>query len=243
MTSHPLSREIEETLKANIKGEILFDTFSRVLYSTDASNYQIEPVGVVIPRSVEDVAKTLEISSRFKVPILPRGGGTSLAGQAIGNALVLDFSKHMNRIMSIDQDCKTVTAQPGIYLEQLNNQLKKYNLMFGPDPSTSSIATIGGVVGNNATGAHSILYGMAGDNLAGAEIVLYDSTVINLSPVDESGFSEKAARKDAVGRLYKSLLSLRERYRDAIVNDFPRHWRRASGYSLPYLLKIGRAHV
>lgn len=236
MSNNSLSKEIEATLKANLECEVRFDSFIRMLYSTDASNYQIEPVGVVIPRSVEDVAKTLEISSTFKVPILPRGGGTSLAGQAIGNALVLDFSKHMNRIMSIDQDCKTVTAQPGIYLEQLNNQLKKYNLMFGPDPSTSSIATIGGVVGNNATGAHSILYGMAGDNLAGAEIVLYDSTVINLSPVDESGFSEKAARKDAVGRLYKSLLSLRERYRDAIVNDFPRHWRRASGYSLPYLL-------
>jgi FAD/FMN-containing dehydrogenase/Fe-S oxidoreductase len=236
MTGHTLSREIEATLKANIKGEVLFDAFSRVLYSTDASNYQIEPVGVVIPRSIEDVTKTIEISSNFNVPILARGGGTSLAGQAVGNALVLDFSKYLNRIISIDQDAKTVTVQPGIFLEQLNTHLKQHNLMFGPDPSTASIATVGGVVGNNATGAHSILYGMAGDNLAGAEVVLYDDTVINFSPLDESGLRAKASQQDTEGRLYKSLISLREHYHDTIRNDFPRHWRRASGYSLPYLL-------
>jgi FAD/FMN-containing dehydrogenase/Fe-S oxidoreductase len=236
MTSHPLSREIEATLKANQKGEVLFDTFTRVLYSTDASNYQIEPIGVVIPRSIDDVIKTTEIAYRHKIPILPRGGGTSLAGQAVGNALVIDFSKYLNRIIKLDEEASTVRVEPGIYLEQLNSHLKRHNIMFGPDPSTAEIATVGGVVANNATGAHSILYGMAGDNLAGAQVVLSDATVINFAPLDESGLSAKASQQDREGRLYKSLKSLREHYRDTIRNDFPKHWRRASGYSLPYLL-------
>jgi len=236
MTSHSLSREIEATLRADIKGEVLFDAFSRVLYSTDASNYQIEPVGVVIPRSIDDVIKTTEIAFAYKTPILPRGGGTSLAGQAVGNALVIDFSRYLNKFIKLDEETSTVRVEPGIYLEQLNNHLKRHNLMFGPDPSTARIATVGGVIGNNATGAHSILYGMAGDNLMGAKAVLSDATVINFSPLDESGLRAKASQQSTEGRLYKSLISLRERYRDTIRNDFPKHWRRASGYSLPYLL-------
>ncbi len=236
MTGQPLSREIEETLKSNLEGEVHFDSFSRVLYSTDASNYQIVPIGIVIPRSIDDVIKTTEIAFRYEIPILPRGGGTSLAGQAVGNALVIDFSKYLNRIKEVDKEAGTVRVEPGIYLEQLNNQLKQHNLMFGPDPATARIATMGGVVGNNATGAHSILYGMAGDNLVGAEVVLSDATVIDLGPVDEHGLSAKASRPDREGRLYNSLKSLRERYSDTIRNDFPKHWRRASGYGLPYLL-------
>jgi FAD/FMN-containing dehydrogenase/Fe-S oxidoreductase len=236
MAGNPLSREIEETLKANQKGEVLFDTFTRVLYSTDASNYQIEPIGVVIPRCIDDVIKTTEIAYKHKIPILPRGGGTSLAGQAVANALVIDFSKYLSKIIEVDEEASTVRVEPGIYLEQLNNHLRPHNLIFGPDPSTAEIATVGGVVANNATGAHSILYGMAGDHLAGAKVVLSDATVINFSPLDESRLSAKASQRDREGRLYKSLKSLRERYRDTIRNDFPKHWRRASGYSLPYLL-------
>ncbi len=236
METDLLSREIEETLKSNLEGEVRFDSFSRMLYSTDASNYQIEPIGIVIPRSIDDVIKTTEIAFRYEIPIMPRGGGTSLAGQAVGNALVIDFSKYLNRIKEVDKEAGMVRVEPGIYLEQLNNQLKQHNLMFGPDPSTARIATMGGVVGNNATGAHSILYGMAGDNLVGAEVVLSDATVIDLGPVDEHGLSAKASRPDREGRLYNSLKSLRERYFNTIQNDFPKHWRRASGYGLPYLI-------
>ncbi len=236
MASHSLSREIEATLKANQKGEVHFDTFTRILYSTDASNYQIEPIGVVIPRSIDDVIRTIEIAFRNGIPVLPRGGGTSLAGQAVANGLVIDFSKYLNKIIKVDEETSTVRVEPGIYLEQLNNHLKRHNLMFGPDPSTARIATMGGVVGNNATGAHSILYGMAGDNLVGAHVVLSDATVINLGRLDESGLSAKASRQDREGCLYKSLKALREQYHDTIRNDFPKHWRRASGYGLPYLL-------
>ncbi|MDA2919453.1 FAD-binding protein [Desulfobacterota bacterium AH_259_B03_O07] len=237
MQNDSIYRDLEETLKAKVNGEVRFDSFSRILYSTDASNYQVEPVGVVIPRSTEDVIKTIEISKQYNVSILPRGGGTSLAGQAVGHALVLDFSKYLNHMIAIDPDLKTVTVEPGIYLDQLNQHLKKHNLMFGPDPSTANVATVGGVVGNNATGAHSILFGMAGDNVEGAKIVLSDGTFIELNPLDESSFNTKSSKDNAEGRLYSDLFELRKNYCDIISNEFPKHWRRASGYSLPYILK------
>ncbi len=237
MPHDSLHRDLEATLKARLRGEVRFDLFSKVLYSTDASNYQVDPVGVVIPRTVDDVAGAIEIASRYNVAILPRGGGTSLAGQAVGHALVIDFSKYLNQVLELNLDTRTVRVQPGIYLEQLNRYLKPHNLMFGPDPATARVATIGGVMGNNATGTHSILYGMAGDNLESAWVVLSDSSSIDLSTIDEAGFSNKASTNSAEGKLYKNLLELRSRYAEVIKRDFPKHWRRASGYSLPYLLK------
>ncbi|HWP93075.1 MAG TPA: FAD-linked oxidase C-terminal domain-containing protein [Thermodesulfobacteriota bacterium] len=237
MPTDSLRRDLEVTLKTKLDGEVRFDTISRFLYSTDASNYQIEPVGVVIPRTVEDVARTVETAARYNVPILPRGGGTSLAGQAVGHALVIDFSKYLNEVLELNPETGTVRVQPGIYLEQLNRYLKRHNLMFGPDPATARVATMGGVIGNNATGTHSILYGMAGDNLKAAQVVLSDSSTIGLNAIDEVSFSNKANTNSAEGRLYKNLLELRNRYAEAIKKDFPKHWRRASGYSLPYLLK------
>ena len=137
MKGNSFHKDLEDTLKAELKAEVCFDKLSRVLYSTDASNFQIEPVGVVIPRSVEDIIGAVQIASRYDVAILPRGGGTSLAGQAVGNALVIDLSKYLNKIKSVDTESKTVCVEPGIYLEQLNRQLKEYDLMFGPDPSTA----------------------------------------------------------------------------------------------------------
>jgi len=237
MPNDPLHRDLEATLKARLDGEVRFDAISRVLYSTDASNYQIEPIGVVIPRTVEDVVRTVETAAQYNVSILPRGGGTSLAGQAVGHALVIDFSKYLNRVLELNLENRTVRVQPGIYLEQLNRYLKPHNLMFGPDPATARVATIGGVIGNNATGTHSILYGMAGDNLECAQVVLSDSSTIELSAIDEVSFSSKVNLNSAEGKLYKSLLELRTRYAETINRDFPKHWRRASGYSLPYLIK------
>ncbi len=236
MLNDSLHRELEASLKAKLTGEVRFDAFSRVLYSTDASNYEIEPVGVVIPRTVEDVARAVEIAAHYGIAVLPRGGGTSLAGQAVGCALVLDFSKNLNQLGVVDTETRTVRVQPGLYLEQLNRLLKPYGLMFGPDPASAKVATVGGVVGNNATGAHSILYGMAGDNIRAAQVVLSDGSLLELSPLDEASLSTKARQATTEGRLYRDLLELHERYGEAIGRDFPRHWRRASGYSLPYLL-------
>ena len=180
MATNSLNRELEAELKKTLEGEVRFDSLSRVLYSTDASNYQIEPVGVVIPRTVEDVIKTVETCTAYGVPILPRGGGTSLAGQAVGHAVVIDYSKYLNNIIEVDKEARIVCTEPGIYIEQLNTQLRQHGLMFGPDPSTARVATAGGAVGNNSTGAHSIIYGMAGDNVIAARVLVNGTDHVDL---------------------------------------------------------------
>ncbi len=228
--------ELESELRKAITGEVCFDTLSRTLYSTDASNYEIEPVGVVIPRTEEDAAAAVDTARKLGFAILPRGGGTSLAGQAVGEALVIDFSKYLNSVIEINPEAKTARVQPGVYIEQMNRQLGRYGLMFGPDPSTVRIATAGGVVGNNATGAHSILYGMAGDNVEAARI-LQGGNPIELRALGEDGLLARAKEGGSAGLLFKSLAALREKYSEAIKRDFPKHWRRASGYSLNYFLE------
>jgi len=231
-----LQEELEDSLRRKIEGEVRFDKLTRTLYSTDASNYEIEPVGVVIPRTEADVSAAVETALGFGAAILPRGGGTSLAGQAVGRALVIDFSKYMNGVIEINLEAKTVRVQSGIYIEQLNRRLKPSGLMFGPDPSTVRIATVGGAVGNNATGAHSILYGMSGDNVAAAKI-LRDGSPLDLHALTEAELETRAKDSGASGTLFRNLSKLREKYRGAIERDFPKHWRRASGYSLNYFLE------
>lgn len=227
LQKNSLYSDLESSLKSKLSGEVHFDQISKTLYSTDASNYQIEPVGVVIPKNDEDIAITLEIASKYNVAILPRGSGSSLAGQAVGHALIVDLSKYINQVVEVNVEEKTAQVQSGMYLEQLNSKLKQYGLMFGPDPSSAKIATIGGVVGNNATGAHSILYGMAGDNVEACKLFLNKGELAHLS----------ANRNE--NPLYEKLYSLREKYSDKIKRDFPKHWRRASGYSLNYFLDKG----
>ena len=151
MQKDELYQDLENTLKKELTGEVRFDRLSRILYSTDASNYKIEPIGLVIPKTTEDLVATVQITRRFGVPILPRGGGTSLTGQSIGHAVIIDFSKYLNKVKDIDRESMTARAEPGIYLDELNKKLGAYGLMFGPDPSSSKVATLGGVVGNNAS--------------------------------------------------------------------------------------------
>ncbi len=172
------TRSLENDLSWRVTGEVRFDQYSRMLYSTDASNYQIEPVGVVLPRTIDDVRATIELAAKYDVPILPRGGGSSLAGQTVGKALVIDTSKYLNQILEVDTASRTARVQPGIVLQQLNAKLKRHNLMFGPDPASADRATIGGIVGNNSSGSHSILYGMTADHLQAASTILSDGTEI-----------------------------------------------------------------
>ncbi|MEL7235078.1 MAG: FAD-binding oxidoreductase, partial [Chloroflexota bacterium] len=162
---HDLSRAIGDE-------QVKFDYMTRVLYSTDASNYQIMPVGVTFPRSADDVAAIHEIASKNGVPVLPRGGGSSLAGQTVGGAIVMDFSRHMRRVRSVNADEQTVMVEPGLVLGQLNASMAGMNLQFGPDPASAERATIGGCIGNNATGAHSIRYGMTADHISRLQVVL-----------------------------------------------------------------------
>ncbi len=235
---------LEAELTARIQGEVRFDAVSRMLYATDASNYQIEPIGVVIPRSNDDVIAAIEMATSHGVPILPRGGGSSLAGQAVGAALVIDMSKYLNRVLAFHPEARTVTVEPGINLDMLNRQVKAHGLMYGPDPSSSNRATIGGVVGNNSAGAHSILYGMTADHLIGARIQLADGGTVELGGDANSAASgsalelaKRAQTDDPTGRLLRKLLAFREEKREIIERDFPPHWRRATGYSLNEFLK------
>ena len=231
------ARVLEAELRARVNGEVRFDKTSRMLYSTDASNYQIEPVGVVIPKSSDDVVGAIELALSHGVPILPRGGGSSLAGQTVGAALVIDFSKYLSRVIEVDTEGRRVTVEPGINLDLLNRQLRTTGLMFGPDPSSSNRATAGGVVGNNSTGSHSILYGMTGDNVSNVRIALAEGGVVELQHWAPDDLANLANADDARGRLLNSLMEFRERNRELIARDFPPHWRRATGYSLNEFIK------
>ena len=171
---HPLSHRLAERLRKALEGEVLFDRFSRGRYATDASHYQIEPVGVVVPRSDEDVRAALEIAREEGVPLLPRGGGTSQSGQTVGRALVLDFSKYLKRIVALDAEAGTCVVEPGIVLDDLNRQLRATGLWFPVDVSTASRATIGGMAGNNSCGTRSIRYGIMRDNVLAIDAILAD---------------------------------------------------------------------
>ncbi|MFQ5875844.1 MAG: FAD-binding oxidoreductase, partial [Dehalococcoidia bacterium] len=152
-------------LKNQISGGVRFDEFSRVLYSTDASIYQMMPIGVVLPRSVDDVLALVDLAKREGMALLPRGAGTSLSGQAINHAIVVDFSKYMDRLIEVDPDEGWARVEPGIVLHALNQQVSRYGLHFAPDPTTANRSTIGGAIGNNSCGTHSILYGKTLDHV------------------------------------------------------------------------------
>lgn len=222
-------------LGAAVTGEVCFDNFTRMLYSTDASLYQIQPVGVVIPRNAADVQATVEIATRHRVPVLPRGSGSSLAGQAVGTAIILDCSKYMDKVTSIDAEAQTATTQPGISVATLNRLLGPHKLMLGPDPASADRATIGGSVGNNATGSHSILYGMMADNVLSAQTVLADGSSVRFGPLDRAALAAKARSDSLEGRIYQQLPQIIERALPEILTRWPKHWRRASGYNLDRL--------
>ncbi|HEV2073078.1 MAG TPA: FAD-binding oxidoreductase, partial [Thermomicrobiales bacterium] len=223
---------LQAELAARLQGEVRFDRVSRMLYSTDASNYQIDPVGVVVPRTMDDVIGAMDLAASHDVSILPRGGGSSLAGQAVGSALVIDTSKYLNKVLTFNPEQKTVTVEPGINLDALNRQMKQHGLMFGPDPSSANRATVGGVVGNNSAGAHSILYGMTADHVVSARVQLGTGETVDLGPGTMEDHVKRATASDSTGRLLAKLLAFREKHSELIRRDFPPHWRRATGYSL-----------
>ena len=195
---------LQDELQRRIAGEVRFDAVSRMLYSTDASNYQIDPVGVVIPATREDVLATIEIAAQHRVPLLPRGGGSSLSGQTVGAALVVDFSKVLSRVLEIDVEGGFVTVEPGINIDALNRQLKPRGVMFGPDPASANRATAGGVVGNNSTGSHSILYGMTGDNVQAVTAATVEGAVLDLGPLAPAAMAGRSSIDDAKGRPLQS---------------------------------------
>ena len=238
MTSYP--PDLAEQFRNEIEGEVRFDQYSKVLYSTDASVWRIEPIGVVIPRDAADVAAIGRIAARNKVPILPRGGATSLSGQTIGHAVQVDFAKYMRNILECNVEEQWVRLQPGVVQDQLNNYLRPMGFGFGPDTSSSSRATIGGMIGNNSAGSHSIIHGKTIDHVLELKVVLSDGSEAVLNPAADAAEIESRARADTFeGRLYRDLLHLGESYHDEILARFPKLMRRVSGYNLDELVRNG----
>src|SRR5690242_18601367 len=217
-------------LKRVIDGEVRFDKGTRALYSTDGSNYRQVPIGVVIPRHAGDVAATIELARKHGAPILGRGGGTSLAGQCCNVAVVLDFSKYMNQIIELNYQQKYARVQPGIVLDALRNAGEKHHLTFAPDPATHTHCTLGGMIGNNSCGVHSIMGGKTVDNVYELDVLTYEGVRFTARRLSEEECDRAIALDDAVARIYRGLRSLRDRYADEIRARFPRIPRCVSGY-------------
>jgi FAD/FMN-containing dehydrogenase/Fe-S oxidoreductase len=228
----PALKRLADRLTSETHAEVYFDRGTRGLYATDASLYQIEPLGVVVPRTAADVAAAVSIAAEEHVPILPRGAATSLSGQTVGSAIVIDFSKYLNRIGIVDRDAMTVTVEPGVVLDQLNAHLKPLGLMFGPDVSTSDRATIGGMIGNNSAGARSLRYGKTVDHVRSIDAILADGTAALLGPLSRTELDSTCARIDSVGRAHRVVRDQVAVHCDAIRARFPHILRRVSGYNL-----------
>jgi FAD/FMN-containing dehydrogenase/Fe-S oxidoreductase len=227
--------EIAAALRGVVGGEVRFDAYSRHLFSRDASIYAIEPVGVVFPRDADDIAAVVSTAGEFGVPVLPRGAGTSLAGQTVGKAIVMDLSRHMSKIIEVDAGRRLARVQPGVVQEQLNLAAAPSGLMFGPDTSTSNRATLGGMIGNNSAGSHSVRYGMTIDHVLALEVVLSDASRSRFGPLTDRERLRRAAAPTLDGLICRELPQLAERHREAIATGFPRFWRQSGGYRLDRL--------
>jgi len=219
-------------LKNSIGGEVLHDAYTLGMYATDASIYQVKPVVVVIPNDETDVKKAVALANQHKVSILPRGGGTSLAGQSIGKSMILDFSKHINKIIEINAAEKWVRVQPGKIRDELNAELAKHNLHFAPDPATTSRANVGGMVGNNSSGMKSILYGKTVDHVLEARVLLADGTELDLHDLSTSAYEEKELKGGREGDIYKHFKSIVKQNAEEVTKRFPKVMRRVGGYNL-----------
>ena len=236
-------RELESRLKQTIQGEVRFDSGSRALYAADASNYRQLPIGVVIPRDAADVEAALTACRELGAAILPRGAGTSLAGQCANVAVVFDYSKYMNHLGPIDPAAKLATVEPGIVLDSLRNAAERHQLTYGPDPATHNRCTLGGMIGNNSCGVHGLLAGKVADNVESLDILLYDGTRLTVgrtSPEELEAIIRAGGRK---GQIHAGLKSIRDKYADLVRQRYPRIPRRVSGYNLDELLPENGFHV
>ncbi len=247
---------LAEALRSNVRGEVRFDPASRALYATDGSNYRQVPIGVVLPHDADDVLAAISICREFGAPLLCRGGGTSLAGQCCNVAVVLDFTKYMSRILEIDPARRIARVQPGVVLDTLRNAAEKHHLTFAPDPASHDRCTIGGMIGNNSCGVHSVMAGKTDDNIEELEVVTYDGlrlkvgqgfvrdhvgtdALVRPGGPDSSGRS----RSERAAQIHASLQQIADQYADLIRQKFPPIPRRVSGYNLNYLLPENNFHI
>src|SRR5262249_49508654 len=229
--------DLERELRRVVEGDVRFDQYSRLLYSTDASMYQMEPIGVVIPRHAGDVQAVLELADREHVAVLPRGGGTSLTGQTVNRAVVMDFSRWMQNILEVNREEMWARVQPGVVQDELNAHVRPMGLLFGPDTSTSNRATIGGMLGNNSGGSHSIAYGLTIDHVLELTALLADGSRVVFGDVTPEAFRAKQRASGLEGQIYREVARIRDQHGDAIRRGYPKHWRRVCGYNLDELVK------
>jgi FAD/FMN-containing dehydrogenase/Fe-S oxidoreductase len=234
---------LAEALRAEIRGDVRFDDGSRALYATDGSNYRQVPIGVLLPRDVKDVLAAVTICRRFCAPLLCRGGGTSLAGQCCNVAVILDFSKYMADILEIDPARRIARVQPGVILDHLRNAAEKHHLTFAPDPATHDHCTLGGMIGNNSCGVHSVMAGKTDENIEALEILTYDGTRMKVGETSSDELENIIRQGGRRGEIYGQLKSIAATYGDLIRKNFPRIPRRVSGYNLNYLLPENGFHV
>ncbi|MCY4594291.1 MAG: anaerobic glycerol-3-phosphate dehydrogenase subunit C [Bryobacterales bacterium] len=235
----PYPADLARRIAKEIEGEVRFDRYSRVLYSTDASVWQIEPIGAVIPRHHGDVRSLLQVCSRHQVPVLPRGGATSLSGQTVGHAVHVDFAKYMNGILETNLEEEWVRVQPGVVQDQLGRHLRPLGYQFGPNTSSASRGTVGGMIGNNSAGSHSIVYGKTIDHVLELRCVFADGSEAWLRPVGDGELEALSAGGGFVGSLYRELPRIGAAHREAILDRFPKILRRVSGYNLDELVVNG----
>jgi FAD/FMN-containing dehydrogenase/Fe-S oxidoreductase len=235
--NHPESidatQELIQDLQKDIH-EVAFDHMTRILYSTDASIYQMMPIGVVYPKDGDEISAAVEIAKTHGIPLLPRGGGSSLCGNAIGHALILDLSRFMDRVIDIDAHNRIVRTQPGITLGNLNQILAPHNLMYGPDPASGDRATMGGIMANNSTGAHSIVYGMTHDHVLSTDVVLSDGSRVTFDSVG-GNMDMLAQRPGLEGSIYRSVSGILDAYSTDIAANYPKTFRHVAGYNLHLL--------
>ena len=236
-------KNLEKELRRSIEGEVRFDNGSRALYSTDSSNYRQIPIGVVIPKTEDDIVKTINLCRKYHAPILSRGGGTSLAGQCCNVAVMMDMAKYYNKILSIDKEKKLVTVQPGIVLDEMRNATKeKVDMTFGPDPATHDHCTLGGMLGNNSCGIHSVMAQFRGDgartsdNTESITVVTYDGVKMKVGATSDNELEQIINEGGRRSEIYKKLKEFRDKYEDLIRGKFPNIPRRVSGYNLTALL-------
>ncbi len=225
-------QDIADELRRRVDGEVRFDPYSRLLYSTDASIYQMEPVGVVIPRSAADVQAVVEFGAQEGIPVLPRSGGTSLAGQTVNHAIVMDFSKYLNNVLEVNAEEQWARVQPGIILEQLTRQVSSHGLQYAPDPTTANRACVGGGIGNNTCGAHSVIYGKTLDHIRELDVILSDGSAAHLGELTAAELESRLSAAGLEGDIYRGVLRIAREQKDEIDRTYAKIQRRVSGYNL-----------
>ena len=230
--------DLENELRRVVRGSVRFDAASKLLYSTDASMYQVEPIGITTPRDADDVRAIVDVARRQGVALLPRGGGTSLTGQTVNRALVLDFTQHMNQVLEVNTEERWARVQPGVVQDELNHHVRPMGLLFGPDTSTSNRATLGGMMGNNSGGSHSLAYGLTVDHIIEIRALLVDGSEVVFGELTPAEFEAKTRASGLEGQIYREVAAIRDEYAGEIRAHWPKHWRRVAGYNLNELLGV-----